>query len=145
MMNNECLYDDDEYDVVNDVRAMIPIYMQLSNMYVSPEVGRISYARHNAENKQKLNCVGPGRLECVSKFNKPDERSVTIPELHQKVNEANSLDDAERKKLFNLLHAYKEFFTNKPGRFKYMEYKFEMENEEAIVSASRAIPFALRD
>jgi hypothetical protein len=114
-------------------------------MYVSPEVGRISYARHDAENKQNLNCVGPGRLECMSKLNKPDERSVTIPELHQKVNEANSLDDAERNELFNLLHEYKEFFTSKPGRFKYMKYKIEMENEEAIVRTYRAIPFALRD
>jgi hypothetical protein len=141
---NECLSDDDEYEVVSDVRALIPRDVQLCNMYVSPEVGRISYARRDEENKQKLNCVGPGRLEYVSKFHKPDERSVTIPELHQKVNEANSLDDAERKEHFNLLHEYKEFFTSKPGRFKYMKYKFEMENEEAIVRTSRAIPFALR-
>jgi hypothetical protein len=143
MMNNECLYDDDEYDVVVDVRAMIPIDLQLCNMYVSPEGGRISYARYDAENKQKLNCVGPGRLEYVPKLNKPDERSVAIPELHQNVNEAKNLDDAERRELFNLLHEYKEIFTSKPGRFKYMKYKFEMENEEAIVSTSRAIPFAL--
>jgi hypothetical protein len=89
-------------------------------MYASAVVGRISYARRDAENKQKLNCVGPGRLEYVSRLSKPDERSVTLPELHQKVNEANSLGDAERR-LFNLLHEYKEFFTSKPGRFKYMK------------------------
>jgi hypothetical protein len=68
-----------------------------------------------------------------------------VLELQQKASEAIGLCEEQKQSLFDLLLLYKYHFTSKPGQCTLLNYKFQVTDETAIVSASRPILFSVRD
>jgi hypothetical protein len=55
-----------------------------------------------------------------------DTRSISIPELRAKVEEAVNLQTSHKDRLFDTLIKYKDFFTKRPGKCNLMRYRFEV-------------------
>jgi hypothetical protein len=73
-----------------------------------------------------------------------DPRSLRREEVSALISLVTSLTEAQREKLFDVLIKYLSFLTTKPVRCTLLEYKFQVETNQHIVSYSRPIPFAQR-
>jgi hypothetical protein len=70
-----------------------------------------------------------------------DARNVSIRDLYAKVYKAVSLNEVQKEELFHLLVKNKDAFTTKPGIYKNLSYKFDVNCPEPVVGHSRTIPY----
>jgi hypothetical protein len=80
----------------------------------------------------------------MSQSGETNRRAVSVLELQQKASEAIGLCREQKHSFFDLLLGYKDHFTSKPGQCTLLNYKFQVTDETAIISASRPIPFSVR-
>lgn len=73
-----------------------------------------------------------------------DEDEISTQLLLQDINLQDSLSEAQKAKLLNLVHKYKPHFTKKPGKCNCFKYRFELQGGLPKSRNSRPIPFALR-
>jgi hypothetical protein len=73
-----------------------------------------------------------------------DARAISDQDLYMRVDEASSLNEAQKYELFETPLKYRDHFTTKPGKCQLMSYEFKVTSKEPIVGHSRPIPFAVR-
>lgn len=73
-----------------------------------------------------------------------DEDEISTQLLLQDINLQDSLSEAQKAKLLNLVHKYKPHFTKKTGKCNCFKYRFELQGGLPKSRNSRPIPFALR-
>jgi hypothetical protein len=134
-----------ERGVSKEMRDSNPKALNASCVYEIPVGGKIDCARRQAEIKQIVDCTVSEQHMFHNSLGSPDARSVTLPELQSKAEEAAGLSNGERDELFKLLLTYKEFFSSKPGKCTLMNYCFEVKDEDSIIGYSRPIPFAVNN
>jgi hypothetical protein len=138
-------FNEDENVEDGELRASNPNVLHLSCSYRSPCSGHNALNEHTVarENKKMVHTY-PDESALRTQSATTDRRAITVPELHQKTEEAKCLDVDQRKQLFDLLEEYKGSFTSKPGKCSLMKYSFEVLDEHLIIGTSRPIPFAVR-
>jgi hypothetical protein len=107
--------------------------LNASCVYELPVGGQSDCARRQPEIKQKLNCTVSEQQMLHHSLGSPDARSVSLPELQSKAEEAAGLSNDQRHEFFKLLLNYKEFFSSKLGKCALMKYSFEVKDEDIII------------
>jgi len=137
--------DTDKLSVDTGGRMMNPNEnFKLMNYVDSQQNGEVFYARRKAYDKELKSYSGLEGRTTETMQDKLDTRSISLPDLRAKCNEAADLTEGEREVLFNMLLEYQQYFTARPGKCTLMRYQFEVTSPEGIVGTSRPIPFAVR-